>query len=34
MAWVVAYLGALAAVLGWRFRTGAWRDIELVRPGP
>lgn len=28
--WIVAYLGLLALVLGWRFSTGAWRRIELT----
>lgn len=32
--WVVAYLGVLAAVLVLRFRTGAWRRIDLVEPAP
>ncbi|MEM6294303.1 MAG: MATE family efflux transporter [Myxococcota bacterium] len=27
---VVAYLAVLAAVMGWRFRTGAWRRIQLT----
>jgi MATE family multidrug resistance protein len=31
--WIVAYLGLLALVLWWRFRSGAWRHIELVSPG-
>lgn len=30
MLWIVAYLAALALVLRWRFRTGAWRRIALV----
>ncbi len=29
---VVLYLGLLALVLWWRFRSGAWRRIELVEP--
>jgi MATE family multidrug resistance protein len=32
--WVVAYMGALAFVLWIRFRTGAWRKIELVESAP
>ena len=32
MLWVVLYLAALAAVLLWRFRSGAWRHITLVEP--
>jgi MATE family multidrug resistance protein len=32
--WMVAYLGLLAAVLFLRFRSGAWRRIVLVEPGP
>jgi MATE family multidrug resistance protein len=34
MAWLVVYLAALAAVLGWRFRRGAWRHVRLVEPAP
>lgn len=30
--WVVGYLAALAAILWLRFRSGAWRRIELVDP--
>lgn len=30
MLWLVAYLGVLAALLAWRFRSGAWRSIQLV----
>lgn len=30
MAWVVTYMGLLAGVLYWRFRTGAWRRVELT----
>lgn len=30
--WVVGYMGVLAAVLWLRFRSGAWRRIELVDP--
>lgn len=30
IAWLLIYLGLLAAVLYWRFRSGAWRRIELV----
>lgn len=32
MAFLLAYLGLLAAALVWRFRGGAWRSIELVEP--
>jgi MATE family multidrug resistance protein len=32
--WLVAYLCALALVLLVRFRSGAWRRIALVEPGP
>ncbi|HET6921916.1 MAG TPA: MATE family efflux transporter [Anaeromyxobacteraceae bacterium] len=32
--WIVAYLAALAGVLWWRFRGGAWRRLELVEPAP
>lgn len=28
--WVVLYLGLLAGVLVWRFRSGAWRQVRLV----
>lgn len=28
--WIVAYLALLAAALLWRFRTGAWRSIQLL----
>lgn len=27
---VVAYLAVLSGVMGWRFRTGRWRDIQLT----
>jgi MATE family multidrug resistance protein len=30
--WVVAYLGLLALVLGLRFRSGRWRELQLVEP--
>ena len=30
---LVAYLALLAAALTWRFRTGAWRRIDLLGPG-
>ena len=30
MWWLVAYMGGLAAALTWRFRSGAWRKIELT----
>jgi hypothetical protein len=29
---LVGYLALLAAALGYRFRTGAWRRIELIEP--
>lgn len=29
---LVVYLALLAAALGYRFRTGAWRRIELIEP--
>jgi multidrug resistance protein, MATE family len=32
--WVVLYLAALALVLWLRYRSGAWRRIQLVEPGP
>jgi MATE family multidrug resistance protein len=32
--WVVVYIALLAGVLWWRFRTGAWRKIQLVEPVP
>lgn len=28
--WIVAYLALLAAALLWRFRTGAWRHVQLI----
>lgn len=28
--WIVAYLALLAAALLWRFRSGAWRSIQLL----
>ncbi len=28
--WIVAYLALLAATLLWRFRTGAWRHVQLL----
>lgn len=34
MLWLVAYLAVLAGVLWWRFRSGAWRHVELVEPAP
>ncbi len=34
VAWVVVYLGILALVLLLRFRSGAWKRIELVEPVP
>lgn len=32
MLWVVGYLGLLALVLWLRFKSGRWRDLELVEP--
>jgi MATE family multidrug resistance protein len=32
--WLVAYLGLLAGALLLRFRSGAWRRIQLVEPAP
>lgn len=32
MVCVVAYIGLLAALLAYRFRSGAWRRIELIEP--
>lgn len=32
--WIVLYVGLLSAVLFWRFRSGKWRDIELVETAP
>jgi len=32
VAWLVLYLGLLALVLFQRFRSGAWRRLELVEP--
>jgi MATE family multidrug resistance protein len=29
---VVGYLGFLAIALAWRFRSGAWKRIELIEP--
>ncbi len=29
---VVGYLAVLSVVMGWRFRRGAWRTIELTEP--
>jgi MATE family, multidrug efflux pump len=29
---LVGYLGLLATALAWRFRTGAWKRIELIEP--
>jgi MATE family multidrug resistance protein len=34
VAWIVVYLGVLAGVLLLRFRSGAWRRLELVEPAP
>ena len=30
--WFVLYLAALALVLTWRYRSGAWKRVELVGP--
>ena len=30
--WMVVYMGMLAGVLALRFRSGAWRKLELVEP--
>jgi multidrug resistance protein, MATE family len=32
--WIVAYLALLAATLLWRFRTGAWRQVQLLESVP
>lgn len=32
VAWLVVYMGLLAALLLLRFRGGAWRKLELVEP--
>jgi MATE family multidrug resistance protein len=32
MACLVAYLALLSAALAWRFRSGAWKRIELIEP--
>jgi MATE family multidrug resistance protein len=34
VAWILLYLGALAAALWLRFRGGAWRRLALVEPAP
>lgn len=34
MLWVVAYMGLLAVVLWLRFKSGKWRELELVEPTP
>lgn len=34
IAWVVLYMGLLAGVLWLRFRSGKWRELELVEPKP
>lgn len=31
--WVVIYIGLLAGVLAWRFRSGAWRKFDLTATG-
>lgn len=28
--WLIVYIGLLAAVLAWRFKSGAWRRIDLT----
>jgi MATE family multidrug resistance protein len=33
VSWMVAYLALLAGVLWLRFRSGAWRRLQLVEPG-
>lgn len=30
--WLVVYLGLLAGLLTWRFRSGRWRNFELTEP--
>ncbi len=32
--WIVAYLGLLAAALLWRFRSGAWKHVQLLESEP
>ena len=32
--WIVAYLALLAATLLWRFRSGAWRQVQLLESVP
>jgi MATE family multidrug resistance protein len=32
MGCVVGYIALLALLLGWRFKSGAWRRIELIEP--
>ena len=32
MVWLTAYMGMLSGVLLLRFRSGAWRKLELVEP--
>lgn len=34
LAWLLLYLGALAVILYFRFRSGAWRKIQLVEEAP
>jgi Na+-driven multidrug efflux pump len=29
---LVGYLGLLAIALTWRFRSGAWKQIQLIEP--
>ncbi|MEO7734548.1 MAG: MATE family efflux transporter [Kofleriaceae bacterium] len=29
---LIGYLGLLSIALGWRFRSGAWKHIELIEP--
>jgi multidrug resistance protein, MATE family len=31
---VIAYMAMIAAAMGWRYRSGRWRSIELVRSEP
>jgi MATE family multidrug resistance protein len=31
--WMVIYIGLLAGVLAWRFRSGAWRKFDLTAAG-
>jgi len=29
---LVAYIGLIAVALAWRFRSGAWKRIQLIQP--